>query len=313
VDIPYSIIADCFRKRTVVPFLGSAASFVGATGKDILPSGAALAKVFAEHSAYPGPATDPLTKVAQFLEDVQADRNYILGAIETRFIGVRQDYRSSVTDFLAGLPLDCVPKLILTTNYDVLVENALEKRGIPYIAISHVMRGSKNAGRFLCSEPSSSDEPGTHIRTLKELRQYLFDLEEKQPSHVIVYKMHGTARMRFGEALIDSVVLTENDYIEFFALDLLKKIPETVVDQLSRGHLLFLGYSLEDWNFRVLLRKINHIQQQAEMSQRHWALLLSASAVETKFWDKRNVNVYQQSLDTSLSVLLGILNPGATT
>src|SRR5581483_4847848 len=106
------------------------------------------------------------------------------------------------------------------------------------------------------------------------------------------------------ESAIDSVVLTENDYIEFFAQDLIRRIPARIVEQLRVGRLLFVGYSLADWNFRVMLRKLQSIQrQQAGSLQRHWAFLLEPDDVEVRFWERRGVNVYSASLDTVLSAL----------
>ena len=156
--IPYGIIADCFRTHSIVPFLGSAASFVGAPAEGALPSGRDFAQLLAEKSGYPGPPTDALTKVAQFLEEIPADRTFLLSEVLERFDrSVAADYRSSFTDFLATLPAEQMPRLLLTTNYDTLVERTLERRDLPYLAISHVMRGSKYAGRLLCY--SALDQP----------------------------------------------------------------------------------------------------------------------------------------------------------
>jgi hypothetical protein len=83
--IPYKVIGDCFRDRTVVPFLASAASFVGARTEESLPSGSGLTHLLVEPEEYPGSLSDPLTKVAQYLEEVQADRGYILTTLCKRF------------------------------------------------------------------------------------------------------------------------------------------------------------------------------------------------------------------------------------
>lgn len=77
--------------------------------------------------------------------------------------------------------------------------------------------------------------------------------------------------------------------------------------------MLFLGYALEDWNFRVLLRKLQLIQrQERDFALRHWAFLLKADDVEAKFWDRRGVNVYPISLDVVLSNLGQKLGVGLT-
>jgi hypothetical protein len=308
--IPYRIIAECFRNHTIVPFLGSAASFVGAAGSR-LPDAAGLAAILAEQSEYPGSPKDPLTKIAQYLEEVPADRSFLLDVIRSQFFEMpTADYQTAATGFLRRLAPPIRPKLVLTTNYDTLVERTLEAVGHHYITISHVLKGSKYAGRLFCSESISGDaEP--MILTLRDLEERLAELDAERIAYTVVYKMHGTAyRCRGvttnaqGDGIIDSVVLTENDYIEFFAQDLFRRIPARIVEQLRIGRLLFVGYSLADWNFRVMLRKLQSIQkQQAGSLQRHWAFLLEPDDVEVRFWERRGVNVYSASLDAVLSSL----------
>ncbi|HEV7215973.1 MAG TPA: SIR2 family protein [Chloroflexota bacterium] len=303
--IPYGIIAECFRTHTIIPFLGSAASFVGAPADAALPSGKAFAQLLAEKSGYPGPVTDALTKVAQFLEEIPADRTFLLDEVMSRFLlGVPADYQSAFTEFLAHLPVEHMPRLFLTTNYDTLVERTLERRGLPYLAIAHVMRGSKYSGRLVCYDTLDCPLDEAAILPVRRLEEQLLDLETRKPSRIIIYKMHGTALLAGSAGMLDSVVLTENDYIEFLAGDTFQKIPLTIVRALRANRLLFLGYALEDWNFRVLLRRIAMLQQQARAGQhRHWACTLNADDVETKFWERRGVNLYNQSLEVFLDGL----------
>src|SRR4051794_15908411 len=84
-DVPYGIIATCFLERTVVPFLGSAASFVGAPAGIALPDAASLAKRLATRYGYPGSPSDALTKITQFLEEVPADRPFLLSQVQSLF------------------------------------------------------------------------------------------------------------------------------------------------------------------------------------------------------------------------------------
>jgi hypothetical protein len=304
-SVPYKIIADCFRSSTVVLFLGSAASFVGASKDASLPSGAMFARTLAEKGDYPGAQSDPLTKVAQYIEEIPADRNYLLSTVYERFFStIQPGYSSALTDFLTQIPVSMVPKLIVTTNYDVLVERTLEEKGLPYLAISHIMKGPKS-GRLLCYTNLRDLLGPANIKTLSETEEFLLEAETDGNSPALIYKMHGSAWLRFGSTLMDSVVLTENDYIEFFAQDVLNRIPTRIVETLRTSRLLFLGYALEDWNFRVLLRKLQAVQRQnTDNVQRHWAFLLDADPVEVKFWENRGVNLYRQSLDITLNSLL---------
>src|SRR5262249_31993337 len=124
----------------------------------------------------------------------------------------------------AGLPLP----LYLTTNYDDFMVQALAKQ-------------DKDPRRDLCRwNPEIQDEPSVF---------------EKEPGYQptvanpLVFHLHGHTRP-------ESLVLTEDDYLRFLAAmageqDLL---PPPVQKGLATASLLFLGYRLADWNFRVLLQ-----------------------------------------------------------
>jgi SIR2-like domain len=64
---------------------------------------------------------------------------------------------------------------------------------------------------------------------------------------------------------------------------------------------LFLGYSLGDWNFRLLLHRLR--ENQLGSDTKHWACLLSDDPVEAMFWQKRGVNIHYVSLDRFLEDL----------
>jgi hypothetical protein len=310
--LPYGIIAECFRNHTVVPFLGAAASFVGADPNVALPSGSGFATMLAADGNYPGLASDSLTKISQFVEEIPADRDFLLTKIQSIFWGnPRLDYQSCVTEFLRLLPAQYLPQLIITTNYDVLVEKALEARNLPYLAISHVMRNSRYAGRFITYHSLDQSWPEC-IVTRTQLEETLVSLAAEVPATTLVYKMHGTARLKGqikadeGEEFIDSIVLTESDYVEFLEDDRLNKVPSRVLDLMRRSNLLFLGYSLEDWNFRVLLQRLQRIQtRQKQARKRHWAcrLIEHPDEVEQRFWNHRGVELYGISLDIFLEKL----------
>jgi hypothetical protein len=275
-----------------------------------LPSAAKLADFLAKKSGYPGRGDDVLTKVSQFLEEDAGDRGVLLDAVSGIFDqGVPEDYQSALMGFLAKLQPQLLPPLIVTTNYDVLVERTLQKAKIPFLTLCQIVKGPKT-GRFIFYETLDGLLSSSSILTFDQTNDLLQDLEEKRNLPVVLYKMHGTARMQghFGgrndAEIVDSIVLTENDYIDFLAQDRIRKIPTKILQVLRVARLLFLGYSLEDWNFRVLLRRINLLQQQRNDEKlRHWACLLNADTVEKGFWNKRGVNVYECGLDIFLEAL----------
>jgi hypothetical protein len=95
--------------------------------------------------------------------------------------------------------------------------------------------------------------------------------------------------------------LTEQDYIDFLDKDVMSRLPTQVQRMLQKSRFLFLGYSLNDWNFRVLLQRIR--EKHSDSSLRHWACLLGEDFVEAQFWQLRGVNIYHISLDIFLKGL----------
>jgi hypothetical protein len=72
---------------------------------------------------------------------------------------------------------------------------------------------------------------------------------------------------------------------------------------LTRGF-LFLGYSLRDWNLRVVLNRMEKdYRRSGELTS--WAIQYKPSALERKFWEKRGVEVFDIPLDQFVVGLRG--------
>ena len=93
-----------------------------------------------------------------------------------------------------------------------------------------------NSSPALAAEPSPLADPG-YVPTA---------------SSPLVYHLHGHL------ALPDSLVLTEDDYLDFLVA--IARDPGLLAHQVQRAlagtSLLFIGYRLADWDFRVLHRGI---------------------------------------------------------
>jgi len=98
-------------------------------------------------------------------------------------------------------------------------------------------------------------------------------LAEPTPDKPVVYHLHGVL------SEIKSLVLTEDDYLNFLILiseyeDLL---PVQVREAFGNNSLLFLGYSLEDLDFRMLFRRLTKFMLRAE-GTKHVSVQLAPSA-----------------------------------
>ena len=127
---------------------------------------------------------------------------------------------------LARLPF----RLYVTTNPDALLETAL------------VAAGKTDPFVNLC--PWNENVVAATDETL--------GFDALLPERPLVYHLFGCV------AQPDSLVLTEDDYFEFllkFKMNQ-RQIPSAVLRGLTDKALLFLGFRLDDWNFRVLFRSI---------------------------------------------------------
>jgi hypothetical protein len=71
----------------------------------------------------------------------------------------------------------------------------------------------------------------------------------------VIAKIHGTIGRGMQDR--DSFVITENHYIDYLShTDIAQLIPVNIALRLRKSHFLFLGYSLNDWNLRVILHRL---------------------------------------------------------
>lgn len=201
------------------------------------------------------------------------------GALYEKLGGIfRREYpMTSAHRFLSRM---CVPApralkpedrfpMIVTTNYDDLMERALA--GIPFDLI-YYDSAEDQRGQFWHVPPGNAGVPIPR----EKANEYQYPFLETRP---VVLKMHGTIDAR--EDQNAGVVITEDDYIDYLASEALDKLlPPRLLGKLRRNHLLFLGYSLRDWNLRVFLRRIKRTPAQSYVS---WAIVASTSEEEKQY------------------------------
>ncbi len=72
--------------------------------------------------------------------------------------------------------------------------------------------------------------------------------------------------------------------------------------QLRRSHFLFLGYSMRDWNLRVILHRIWGEQR---LKYKSWAIQRDPDKLEREFWGLRGVDVHDVPLEEYVEGLRG--------
>jgi SIR2-like protein len=180
---------------------------------------------------------------------------------------------------------DCM--VIVTTNYDDSLERAFAAEGEPYDVVSYISRG-RDRGLF---RHITADRRATVIQKPNE---YRIPLDQQ----TVIVKAHGSVDRVHG----DSFVITEDHYIEYIArADIAHLFPVTLAAKLLTSHLLFLGYSLRDWNFRVMLHRLREQQEGRDFD--YWAIQKDPDSVEIKSWAKRGVNILSTRVEAFVAAV----------
>jgi len=168
------------------------------------------------------------------------------------------------------------------------MERAFQTAGEPFDVVSYVAEG-KQRGKFLHWRPQGDP---ILIEKPNEYRGLSLD------RRAVILKLHGAVD-RVGDQ--DSFVITEDHYIDYLTrTDITNLIPVTLVARLKRCHFLFLGYSLRDWNLRVILHRIWGEQK---LGWKSWAIQREPDTVERKFWRSRDVDIFDVSLTQYVAAL----------
>ncbi len=285
-DVPashFQLVARFIRKGTLVPFLGAgvnlsdrAADAVFAMGQ-LLPSGRELADLLAREFYYPSEDTLDLLRVSQYVA-VMAGEGSLYEQLHEIF---DHDYApTALHRFLAEVPSLLRQQgqeryqVILTTNYDDVLERAFQDAGEPYDVVYYLSEGEhRGKCRHVAPDGTATviDRPNEYNAVSPEKR-------------TVIVKLHGAIDRRdTGE---DSFVISEDDYIDFLATgsEIADLLPVEVAAKLNgKTHFLFLGYGLRDWNLRVILRRIWGRQVLKEVS---WAVLDRIDDVDRKWWQR---------------------------
>ncbi|PRY00542.1 SIR2 family NAD-dependent protein deacylase [Allonocardiopsis opalescens] len=285
------------------PFLGAGASH------PVLPLGGDIAALWAAEYGYPFPDDRDLPRVAQFVSTRVRDDQVVKEQLIARFFtGVpAPDFGAadSVHGLLAQFPLGTY----LTTNYDDLMQRALAGRGkAPTTSFSRWYAVSDD--ELADERDEAADRPGLLLP--EELVPAAVRQHERvgvtpsdyrpAPDRPLVFHLHGHAERPL------SLVLTEDDYLDYLVAlvqDHPAVAPGPVRKRLGAKPLLFVGYSLADWSFRVLYHSIRlaisrqsrrrHISVQVDPAVRDAddpAQVEAARQYVTRHFDQRDISLY---------------------
>lgn len=151
---------------------------------------------------------------------------------------------------LAGLPF----KIFITTNYDHHLESALSKH-------------DKDTVTFVYDPDTNKPTPDM--------------FEDPTSERPLLFKMHGDLKQP------DSIVITDEDYITFVQRMSDKPanypVPETVRFRMKKWPILFIGYSLRDYNLRLIFRTLRWRLDEANFP-RAYSIVKNPDLLILKVW-----------------------------
>lgn len=326
----YTILRDKIIERVLVPFLGAGASMAVRHGSADVnwfpPSVSELAELLAIDVDYRGTSPydwNDLSRIASGFVDTQS-REDMLRKMHGIFTPTRvltaNDLRGSPHWSLAQCPS---PMLIITTNYDTLIEQAFLLSGkdtYDVLVQVSVNDDQIEPGGFLFysgdpKNPISGDDKMKAIGATK-FREYYFlnptqlqqviDLESRS----LVFKMHGSVGKSWESG---TYIITEEDYFALLGRGSEALFPSQLYNHCRENNMLFLGYSLRDVNVRVILEVLGRRSPGLDGSRKHpphIGIQKDVTRGDQEFWLRRKVRVYEAELREFARCLEEKLNGG---
>ncbi len=238
------------------------------------------------------PDGESLASVAEYYE-VQARRDRLLQVLTDVF--AEKKTPTPTHDLLADAAV-CYLRhavddyLIVTTNYDCLMEIALDRAHAPWVVLS---LNKNNDGRI---HARFSENLGDLERRNQPCFAKDFVLSRIQPL-VLVYKIHGCVAPERRDKL-DSVVISDADYVDYISRMSKNEgvVPVSVSHLMRDKPFLFLGYSLKDWNVRSVFEGMVR-KRGSPAGLRDYLVTRKCGPLDEAYYSKHNILVLKSDLN----------------
>ena len=245
-DTDWEVLMKRVKDGRCTPFLGAG---VYSEGPSLRTS---VAKKWAAEKHYPFSDSDDVASVARYLNVEYGDAEYASGRYVDELSKIKLpnfDDPNEPYNILAKLPLP----IYITTNYDDMMEQAL-------------IKNKRDVKRDLCKWVKGLEDTSP-------LAEQGFQPNVANPS---VFHLYGYTQTQ------QSMVMSEDDYFQFL-INVSKDpelIPKRIQQAITGTSLMLLGYSLEDWDFRILFHFLAGYLKNST-SRTHVAVQLSPTATDT--------------------------------
>ena len=202
--------------------------------------------------------------------------------------------------FLAKLPTKLKDRgfshtypLILTTNYDDVLDKTFDLEKECYDVVSYIAKG-ENRGRF--RHRSSED--------CKQSYEGKVIINPGKYKNCNLRKQSVILKIRGALDRSNSFVITEDHYIDYLArTDVVASIPANIKRKLTNSNLLFLGYDLSDWCMRAILHSIWKELPLNYPDYKSWVVPVGLGKLNRQLWHDRNAHILDVPLKEFITEL----------
>jgi SIR2-like domain len=287
-DLPYEAIASSLRHGDLIPFLGAGASAsVDVAGASKIPLGSELSRDLANFfglGANRGELGLPL--VAEYIEQVGSGRDPLRRRLRQTFYA---DFQyGKLHEYLASIDKHM---LILTTNYDDLIEKAFDARNKPYDLVVHMADNREQDGAVMIKR-RRRDSTGQFAPL--EPKELEINLDDAEAGASLIFKMHGHCDRSLPPDVMknDHFVVSEEDYTKYLA-NISSAVPRAILTALRNKGFLFFGYGLRDWNLRVMLWMLNCHKS----ASRSYGIRRDTSPDEEEIWQGKGIKLFNGDIN----------------
>jgi hypothetical protein len=298
-DEHYQMLAD--EADNLVIFLGAGANADDRDGPfrpgaSMLPDDADIAEYLAVKARLKS-SERQLAEVAQYARMIRGEPrvySWVKSIFATSAPGPVHRYLARLPRRLEELGLEKRYQMIVTSKFDVALEQAFLDAREPFDVAIYMAPGTEHAGRFV--HVKWGDAVPQPVLAPNEYDGFPIVGDDSQLTRTVIVRINGAIDdPGIGYRWKNNYVITEDHYIDYFgARPAEEVVPMQILAKLRQSSCLFLGYALADWRLRVFLHWIWPGERPSGAT--HWAVQRQPDVLERRFWEHAGVGLYRSRL-----------------
>jgi hypothetical protein len=288
-DEHYQMLVD--EADNLVIFLGAGANADDREGpfrpgSSMLPDDADIAEYLAVKARLRSTERE-LAEVAQYARMIRGEPrvySWVKAIFANSAPGPVHQYLARLPRRLEELGLERRRQMIVTSKFDVALEQAFLEAKEPFDVAIYMAPGTEHAGRFVHLKWGEVDPQP--ILAPNEYDQFPIVGDDGELTRTVIVRINGAIDAPdIGYRWKNNYVITEDPYIDYLGGRPAEEVvPTQILAKLRQSSCLFLGYALADWRLRVFLHWIWPGERPSGAT--HWAVQRRPDVLERRFWEQ---------------------------